>query len=741
MAKDLRNTDLNNPGSSWSSNSDDRRSKAESNLNSTLQMFSDINALSDDFKDRMQDIMADLFTSSDDKLKKLLQRNAELSLKYATNNDELKAAREAEIARRNHKIEMDLAVKLLNTTDKAERERLKEQAKQQKKNALKTINDKYADDKAQYEKNAKIRARIEKDEIKKQRVDEYNELVKTYGKFSKEAREAKKDIYTDSSTGKYDALDRFKDGLVSATEKLSKFADGLSSTIRSIGDRQSKIDTALQGSRNATFMGSYWQNMSAKATQIVGLSPFLKQENYVNNMESLASSGIAFNIEQRAFLQTISEKIAATFNASDDTLRQLIRIQQEDTTAARLGMESSLTAFLNNMYETSEYMRAQADQVRASLQEAQKLMGGKSATEFEYQVQKWLGSLYSLGFSQTSSLANVINGLASGQIDSITGGGTGNLAVMASNRAGLSLSSVLKDGLDSSETNQLMKAMVEYMSDLYNQSKDNLVVQQQIAKIYGLSASDLKAAANLNSKGSLRTVASTNLSYSGMIDRLNTMANTMYQRTSIGEMTSNLFDNFKYTMAAGVANNPITYGTWAIADLLKDTTGGIKLPMVMGTGTDTTVADLMRVGAMAGGIISGIAQIATGLGKGSAGGFSGSGMLSALGIGNNSTVVSRGSGNTAISVSGASYSESGFVGNASGSDVYQKTLTDANDSNKATLAQAQEEETAETTNKTINESILNIYNLLLDVVSGNKTLHVENGVMGTGLTIGGTGAM
>lgn len=98
--------------------------------------------------------------------------------------------------------------------------------------------------------------------------------------------------------------------------------------------------------------------------------------------------GITHNVEQRAFLETIKEKIATTFDAADGTLLKLVRIQQADTTAARLGMESALTAFLNEMYETTEYMQQMADTVRQNIYEASALMGAKEATAFEFQVQK-----------------------------------------------------------------------------------------------------------------------------------------------------------------------------------------------------------------------------------------------------------------------------------------------------------------------------------------------------------------
>ena len=128
--------------------------------------------------------------------------------------------------------------------------------------------------------------------------------------------------------------------------------------------------------------------MSANIAGNVAMSPLVKQADVVSNLKNLVSQGIAYNVEQRAFLDTVSDKIATTFEATDATLLKLVRIQQADTTAARLGMEAALTAFLNNMYETTEYMTQAANNIRASIYEASAVMGAAEATAFEYQVQK-----------------------------------------------------------------------------------------------------------------------------------------------------------------------------------------------------------------------------------------------------------------------------------------------------------------------------------------------------------------
>ena len=284
--------------------------------------------------------------------------------------------------------------------------------------------------------------------------------------------------------------------------------------------------------------------LSDTITGSVGVSPYIKQSDIVNKVKELINSGIAFDVEQRAFLATISDKIATTFDANDSTLRRLIRLQQQDSTAARLGMESAMNAFLNNMYENTEYLGSISSNVRGQLEEAQALMSTEQAVELEFQVQKWLGSMYSVGVSDSTvtKLATAIGQLASGDISGITSGGANNLFIMAANEAGVSLEGILKNGLDASQTNILLQAMVNYLANIYNETKGSKVLQQQFANIYNLSASDLKAVTNLanDNNQTIKTIANNNLTFSTAYTQLQNMANTMYQRMSLGSMMGNV---------------------------------------------------------------------------------------------------------------------------------------------------------------------------------------------------------
>ena len=393
---------------------------------------------------------------------------------------------------------------------------------------------------------------------------------------------------------------------------------------------------------------------------------------------------------------TIQEKIANTFDVADGTLLRLVRIQQQDTTAGRLGMESALNSFLNSMYETSEYLTDVASSVRGSLEEMQALMEGAAGTELEFQVQKWMGSLYSVGMSQDAvqSIAQTFGQIASGDVSGLTGSGTGNLLIMAANEAGMSIADILQDGLNAEDTNKLMQAMVNYLAEIAETSSDSRVVQQQLANVYGIKASDLRAATNLAS--SIKDVSKQDLTYSGMLGQLNKMASSMYLRTSTGEMLSNVWGNVQYTMATQMANNPVLYLLPRVATLLEDYAGGIDLPFVnvMGFGVDlnTSVAQLMNVAAMSGSILGALGPMISGLSA-----LNSSNMLSLAGINTNgkAPVIARGSGNFLQNLSGSSISESGYIGNASSNDVKNATLQDAEDSKKKQKVEAKDEESSD----------------------------------------------
>lgn len=530
--------------------------------------------------------------------------------------------------------------------------------------------------------------------------------------------------------------------LADASGSLAKVLDA---DVKKISAMQGIVDTRLQGSQandRDILTGSYWNELVRDVKYIAGASPFIKQEKLVDNVKTLVDKGISFDIKQRAFLMTIQEKIANTFNVADGTLLRLIRIQQQDTTAGRLGMESALNSFLNSMYETSEYLESVAANVRSSLEEMQALMDGASAAEVEFQVQKWMGSLYSVGMSDSAvqGIAQAFGQIASGDISGLTGSGTGNLLIMAANEAGKSIADILQKGLDADDTNDLMQAMVNYLAEIAETSSDSKVVQQQLANVYGIKASDLKAATNLTS--SIKDVSNQELTYSGMLGQLEDMMNTIRFRTSVGEGMTNMWDNIMYSMASTQASNPMLYLLPKMADLLRDVTGGrgINLPAIhvagFGVELNTTVADLMSIASLAGTALGTLGPALIGLAD-LVDPNVGSSMLWRAGIdasGKKIPVIARGTPAVLQNVSGASISESGqIVGNSSGDDVKNATLQDAADSKKKQMVEAKDEESADDVATKADLAVVNIYNLLEEVAHGSQSLRVKvinNGIGG-----------
>ena len=481
------------------------------------------------------------------------------------------------------------------------------------------------------------------------------------------------------------------------------------STIQTYGQYQTKVNTRLQGS------GSQWQGMvgtgiESKLKYTVGVNPYVKLQQVMDNVVKATEAGIASNVEQRAFLGTISESIAATFDAFDSNLTRIIRLQQADTTAARLGLEAGLTSFFNANFKDNSYLNNAFDTVSQNLIEATTQMTAEEGVAFEYQVQKWLGSLYSLGFSDTAlgKISEAIGQLGSGNVSALSSNTEmQNLIVMAASRANMSYSDLLLKGLDSSSTNKLLRSMVEYLSDIA--ASDNKVVKSEYARIFGMTVSDLKAVTNL--EGDLDMISKSAMSYGGAVNELYSQMNQLPSRVSIAGMMQNLFDNVNYSIGTGIAANPVTYALWQITSMIEDLTGGIALPTfsVMGNMVDlnTTITNLMRAGIVGIGSLGAIGSMISGLSST----FAPSTMLSKLGINKGSTatkISNRGKGLTRRSKQVQEESSSTLVGNASGDDYYESSMTSANDQVDKTAEQKKQESTDISLNN-IHEYLLSVF--------------------------------
>ena len=519
----------------------------------------------------------------------------------------------------------------------------------------------------------------------------------------KDLAEVRKALGQTKRVKREDKLVKGFDSLIGSINRLSSAID---SGISAYTKYQEGVNARLQGSRIDTggYGANYFSALEESLTSAVGVTPLFSTQDMLSNLQALVQEGIASNVEQRAFIQTAKDEIATTFDASNAALLRIIRLQQQDSTAARLGMEAYLTRFLNELVENTEYLNRTFDTVQEALLEASSLMTEGASTEMEYVVQKWLGALTGVGLSESaaSGIAQALGYLGSGNVESLNSSAFQNLLVMAASRSNQSYSELLTGGLSAQSADSLMRSMVEYMAEI--NSSGNNVVRSQFASTFGLGVSDLMAASNLAS--SLDDISGNFLSFGGMYDELAYQLGQVSDRLTMSGKIDTYLDNLQFGLASNIASNPASAAIWRITNMISDA-GGINIPTVMalGSGVDmnATVEQLIRAGLVGVSSLGMIGDLVSGIGNT----IDPAGILSKLGIASDKTTITRGTG-TAGRSSGMTTSISAFVGNSSGNDLYQSTMMGVEQQQASMVAEAQ----ADTTNYA--ESI---YNYMVDSMS------------------------
>lgn len=497
-------------------------------------------------------------------------------------------------------------------------------------------------------------------------------------------------------------------------DNLKKVAASFTKAVDSSVSAYAQIYQKYQASVNARLQGSGldFQGMSTTVQGNLMLSPYVKQTVVLENLAKLVEAGTAYNVEQRAFLASISDKIATTFSAFDSNLMNIIRIQQADSTVARLGMEAQLTQYLNSRYKDTSYLSNAFDTVAGNLFATSSTMSREQSLEFEYQVQKWLGSLGSVGVG-TNTLANLsqmIGALGTGDISALQSNQSlQNLLAIASNG---SFGGLLTGGLNSRNTNQLLYNLVSYLGGI----QGNNVVKTQLAQIFGISRSDLEAIANLT-QSDLNNIFGTNLSYGGAVRETSSQLGQVKNRMHISELISNVFSNLTHSLGGAVANSPAAYVSWMATNLMSGATGGTNIPTIGALGNfvelNATVEQLMKLGIMAG------AGIGTGMVGQALSSLSNGGSLS-LENWNARDNISRGGGFTGIRQgTSVDVSATQYIGSGSSSEVYQQTVTSARE------AAAEEAKSSVTPEDLLAKNVQGIYDLLQSVANGTASLNVK----------------
>ena len=394
--------------------------------------------------------------------------------------------------------------------------------------------------------------------------------------------------------------DTIKKGL---TDALNKGLDQVSEAIDDVTSHRTKIMARLQGYGGDEYD---YSGMLGTVSRNLATSPYVTQRAFMKKLDEAVDKGIAYNVEQRTFLATITDEIATTFDAFDSNLMRIVRLQQADSTAARLGMEAALTKTFNQVFSDTSYLKDMYDSVTQAIVDSEATMSRERATEFEYTVQKWLGSLYSLGASSNliNQIAQGLNYLGTGDVQALASNSPlQTLFAMSASRAeGLDYADLLVQGLDASNTNKLMKAMVEYLKEIAVTNKANNVVKAAYGDLYNMSLADMRAITSLSSSD-ITSIYAENMSYGDMTNSLSNQFSSISKRLRTGEMIKNVLDNFVYSIGSEISQNAVSYTIWQVTDLIEKATGGIHIPAVSVFGNMVDLSSFTLEGIMKTGLV------------------------------------------------------------------------------------------------------------------------------------------
>ena len=508
-------------------------------------------------------------------------------------------------------------------------------------------------------------------------------------------------------------------GMVNAMQNL---ADSVNRSMSKYAELHRGTNARLQGYRGNSLLDiglgiipDKYGYLEDKLSSAVGVNPYFKTETMLTNLSNLINEGIAANVEQRAFLQTASENIANTFNVANASLLRIVRLQQQDSSAARLGMEARLTSYLNSMFENTEYLNKTFDNVTDALVEASSHMSIQGSTELEYVVQKWLGSLVSVGMSESTvtNIAQALGQLGSGNIEALTNSNMLNLLTMASSKSNMDIGGILKSGLNADTADVLLNNLVAYLVDI--ERSGNNVVKSQLANTFGITYSDLAAAANLSS--SMNNIYGKNMSFNDMYLELAEQLMMVPFRMNTTTRFDNLWSNLEFGVGKGIASSPALAAIWKVTDMIQQNTGGINIPFInaMGFGVDlnTSVENLVKLGLVG---VSSMGMIGEAI-SGMVTSLAPASTLLKLGILPGFTGISRGSGLSTFS-SGLSTSASTVqqVGQGSGEAIQQSVTKQAEyEAQESSGANDEDEEE-------MKKATLNIYKYLRDDVQLKEKL-------------------
>lgn len=397
----------------------------------------------------------------------------------------------------------------------------------------------------------------------------------------------------ESKLGNASPLAKGLGGLLTITGKILDVTSAVRRSIDGWVDDAARVISNYYGKINASLEGATkdFSSISANAVESLGLSRFVKQTDYIEQIARLTASGVSFNVEQRALLETIKDKTISSFSAVDANLLRLIRLRQQDLTATQFGLEAALRTTLNKVFKDSTYLNELYDTINGAITDAAIVSGSSDITEYNSTIQSWMGAMYESGVSSgvVQKLAQGINYLGSGNVAGLASDADlQRLILLSMDSINMDYADILQRGLSSSDINDLLTAVVKYLTQIAKNTSDNNVLASSYTNLFSMSMSDLKAITNLyNNLGSWSIVNSSS-ALAKTKKELSYIQST--ERTTVAEQVQNIMDNAKYTFGQSIAKDAGSYLTWKVSNLMIDVFDSVTQTV----GTNTKLGKLAQ---------------------------------------------------------------------------------------------------------------------------------------------------
>ena len=460
-------------------------------------------------------------------------------------------------------------------------------------NALKQkdkLTDKEKEKLKKLEKDKRDKTREEKEVVSKRESSTFKGFIDDDSKLGKSINSAKESYAqtSDAIASKFEgalgktmgkvagAITALGGIMEAGLNKLNAFVDSAASFL---ADTKGNVNALLKASEKAGEIGEdYFSNFLKVSEEYLAAGTLITQKEYLSAIKQIAAQGVGITkgLETAAVLTAIAEKTVPQFNATNESLRRLVRLGDTQATQKFFGLEAILIRSLNHQFGDTSYLNQLFDSVNQTMVDAVANLNGSTidnSYQFRSVLQQWMASLYEQGVDSNTinRITTSINALGSGNVNALSSdAGMQKLLLLSLDKAGQDFATILQEGLSADVLNTILTNMASYLKDLVGKTNKNNVLESAYANLFGLSMTDMyafgKAEVKNPSYGEGEELAETS-------SILTQVSDTTY--TMLSEKIDNALQNLQFTFGQNIANSTAQYGIWKGANLAMDIGGAV----------------------------------------------------------------------------------------------------------------------------------------------------------------------